>query len=88
MKQSTVQYASIYKYIRDFNPFALIQEASFPDYLIFKCADELEGKYLQNDYNPLIFKGIRKHMYNELLSEGRSEFIKNNLITKIKLQDA
>jgi len=84
MKQSTVQYASIYKYIREFNPFALIQDASFPDYLIFKCADDLEGKYLPNDYDPKNFKGIRKDLYLELLKGDKSEFVKNNLITKIK----
>lgn len=86
MKQSTVQYASIYKYIRDFNPFSLIQEASFPDYLISKCADSLEEKYLSNDYNPSSFKGIRKELFAKLLTEGQSEFIKNSSITKTNYQ--
>ena len=48
-KQSTVQYASIYKYIREeFNPFAIIKEASFPEFIINKSDAFLEGKYKKN----------------------------------------
>ena len=66
MKQGTVQYASIYKYIREeFNPFSLIKDASFPDYLVSQCDGFLEGKYKVFERK----KGIRGTIYSKLEKE-------------------
>lgn len=90
MKQGTVQYASIYKYIREnegVNPFLWIQEASFPDFIINKSQDYLEDKYIpdNHDYKPNIggFKGIRRKIYEDLLIKGECDFLSNNLTFKI-----
>ena len=71
-KQHTVQYASIYKYIREeFNPFALIKEASFPEFIINKCNEFLEGKYKDE----ISFeKGFRKDFRDAIILEKNSKF--------------
>ena len=72
-KLYSVQYASIYKYVReDFNPFLIIAEASFPEFIINKCERFLEGKYKKNQIE---FRGFREHLRNSIcVWESKSEF--------------
>lgn len=68
-KQTTVQYNSVYKYIReDFNPFSLIRNASFPSYIIDRCRYYLEGKYTSFE----VSKGIRKDFYKSVFLNQRN----------------
>lgn len=81
-KQHTVQYASIYKFIREhINPFALIQEASFSDFIIDQTNEFLEDKYKGNNYKEL--RGFRAHFYEALFqTPNSSPIIKENPIYK------
>jgi hypothetical protein len=66
-RQSSVQYASVFKFIREadgFNPFELISRAGFPGYLINYMDDFLEGKYRELWESD----GIRRQMFNRLIS--------------------
>jgi len=66
-KQSTVQYASVFKYVREtFNPFSLIQKAGYPDYIINRCETFLEGKYREDEIHA---KGIRSLISAKLFSD-------------------
>lgn len=80
-KQQTVQYASVYKYIREsFNPFALIKEASFPDFIINQSEEFLEGKY-QNELGNI--KGFRKQFIKSICLDGsknKFKLINNHLL--------
>lgn len=92
MKQGTVQYASVYKFIREesegANPFAWIQEASFPDFILNKSREYLEDKYdsdlfISQPTGGKALKGIRKRIYDELLVKGKSEFLTQSSSFKI-----
>jgi hypothetical protein len=66
-RQSSVQYASVFKFIREpdgFNPFELISRAGFPGYLINYMNDFLEGKYRELWES----QGLRRQMFNRLIS--------------------
>jgi hypothetical protein len=65
LKQATVQYSSIYKYIREeFNPFSLIKEASFPEFIIDICNEYIEDKsYFEANH----YSGIRSNMIKEII---------------------
>jgi uncharacterized protein with ParB-like and HNH nuclease domain len=68
-KQSTVQYSSIYKYIREeFNPFALIKEASYPEFILDVSNEYIEDKsnFETNDY-----KGFRYNMIDEIVKHPK-----------------
>lgn len=70
LKQSPVQYRSIGKFIREeFNPFVLINDAAFPEYIVDKISDYIEGKYsvINLDYENL--KGVRKDVVIALYGE-------------------
>jgi len=73
-KRQTVQYNSIYKYVREtdgFNPFAIISRAGFPDYIIGRAETFLEGKYTPGEINA---GGIRGNLSNRLFLEGEGVF--------------
>jgi hypothetical protein len=66
-RQSSVQYASVFKFIREadgFNPFELISRAGFSGYLINYMNDFLEGKYRELWES----QGLRRQMFNRLIS--------------------
>jgi hypothetical protein len=72
LKQPTVQYASVYKYTREeFNPFALIREASFPDYIINECQNYLEKKF---DVSSEL-KGIRADIVKDVFNNPDVELV-------------
>lgn len=66
-KQKTVQYSSVYKYIREeFNPFSLIKEASFPEFIIDKCSEYTEDK---SNFAMDKSSGIRNNMMKDIIDK-------------------
>jgi len=66
-RQSTIQYASIAKFIKEEhnNVFSIINEAAFPEHIIRKIIEKTEGKYRRfskSDFE----KGIRKDFFDGL----------------------
>jgi 6-pyruvoyl-tetrahydropterin synthase len=65
LKQATVQYSSVYKYIREeFNPFSLIKEASFPEFIIDMCNEYIEDK---SNFEANNYSGIRCNLIEEII---------------------
>ena len=65
-----MQYSSIYKYIReDFNPFSLIKEASYPDFIIDVCNEYIEGK---SNFKANGYSGFRFTMIEEIVKNSDS----------------
>jgi hypothetical protein len=64
-KHSALQYATVRKYIIDFfNPFAIINEAAFPENCIYHIDDFVRGKYKDKNIN--CEKGIRQWYHGEI----------------------
>jgi hypothetical protein len=62
------------KYIREtFNPFALIKNASFPEYIIDQCSEFVEGKY----ENLGTVAGVREMMSWKIQSEDAYKILNN-----------
>ena len=83
LRQGTVQYRSINKFIiNEFNPFAIIAEAAFPEHVIRRFEDYAKGKYSESIVSQSI-KGICGHylwafygengFYTQSLSQVPSE---------------
>lgn len=78
-RQPTVQYRSVIKYIReDFNPIAIINEATFPEHIINEIKNFTEDKYrnLEKD------KGIRKSYFEKFY--GKNGFYRSGLFSNSK----
>lgn len=72
-RQNSVQYASVFKYIRDpdgFNPFALIAQAGYPGHLVHHMDQFLGGKYRELWES----QGIRRRIFNGLISHVEDGF--------------
>lgn len=79
-KQSRVSYNSIYKYLREeFNPFSLIKEASFSDYIIKECEEFLEDKYLQIQES---VSGIRSNLLEEVKHSEKYRLLNSHIVFK------
>ncbi|MVN91470.1 DUF262 domain-containing protein [Mucilaginibacter sp. HME9299] len=71
-KQPTVQYSSVYRYIREeHNPFALIERAGHPDYIVERCNVLLEGAYREQNIKS---NSIREKMRISLFEDPEHAF--------------
>ncbi len=80
MNKYSVQYNSVNKYIREeFNPFSLIHEAGFIDYMLKNCDDFLEGKYkikIKNENGDYIYNTVRVHFYEDFIDFNQESIFK------------
>jgi hypothetical protein len=64
-RQSSIQYATVRNYtINEFNPFAIINEAAFPENCVCQIDDFVRGKYKDGKIN--YERGIRQWYHNEI----------------------
>jgi hypothetical protein len=80
-RQSTVQYASINKFIQEFNLFAVISEAAFPEHIIRSIKNNTEGRYKFLLPEEMLY-GVRKH-YFEVLYGDHGFYSKNRNETEL-----
>ena len=84
MNKYSVQYNSVNKFIREeFNPFSLIHEAGFIDYIINYCDEFLEGKYviqLKNDREEYNYNTARIHFYNVFIDFNQESIFQKNYL--------
>ena len=82
-RQASLQYATIRKFIFDeFNPYAIINEAAFPENCIYQINDFTRGKFKDDRINTE--KGIRNWYHRKIY-----DFVSENvsLFKNIGLQD-
>lgn len=88
-RQSTVQYASIAKFIREGdNIFSIINEAAFPEHIIRKILEKTEGRYKSIDKS-IFEKGFRKEHFAKLYGNvgyytKYDQHLRNFLVMKAK----
>lgn len=78
VRQTRISILSVYKYIREINPFALIKEASFAEFIVKQSAAFLEDKYIDYDNNGNILKRLER----EILKNPDSTLISNHTVFK------
>jgi hypothetical protein len=75
-RQSSIQYATVRNYIiHEFNPFAIINEAAFPENCIYQIDDFVRGKFKDEKINYEV--GIRKWYHDKIstiVSDNRTLF--------------
>jgi hypothetical protein len=83
-RQSSIYYATVRNYIiREFNPFAIINEAAFPENCIYQIDDFVRGKYKDSKIKKE--KGIRQWYHDEIsktVSDNKALFEHINLKDK------
>lgn len=80
-RQRVVQYASVFKFVREpegFNPFLVIISAGYPGFVIDECSRFAEGKYASLWQS----EGLVRDMFNQLISYVTGGYFSNyeNLI--------
>jgi hypothetical protein len=84
-RQSSIQFASINKFIKEFNPFAIINDAAFPEHVIRSFQKHSEGLYRNINANN-ISTGVRNHFYNLLYNNQQLEqgyYCKNEVVLSV-----
>jgi uncharacterized protein with ParB-like and HNH nuclease domain len=89
-RQSAIQYATVRKYIIDeFNPFAIINEAAFPENCIYQMDDFIRGKFNKNNEQISTKNGIRKWYHEKIetiVKDNKSAFEKAELEDKNRFE--